>query len=315
MNGLNTLNEAFSELQRRADAAFAGSTEDDGRYLADITLEAADLATAPARGRSRLPLVAASIATVAVVTAGGVGFVLFSRDTASTSGAAGSGSKTVSAVSAAAAKTPATAGSAAFQIPQTPAELAGRFRTVLGTMATFKVTDTGAAETITLPSGPKSVAAGADSHPPTATRADPSASGVPGVPSQPSKSARIDNSAPQKNGAAIVGTLTSAGTTGGFDLQIYQAGAGEKAWCDDPDRADCVVKRLADGSSLAIGNEQLEGAGNGVTYSANLIRPDGVELLMHVSNEASPKGASTVLATHPPLTSQQLTEILTSSLW
>jgi hypothetical protein len=47
---------------------------------------------------------------------------------------------------------------------------------------------------------------------------------------------------------------------------------------------------LTDGSSLAVGREPL--GGGGITYLVNLIRVDGVEILMHLSNEGDPKGAS-----------------------
>jgi hypothetical protein len=121
--------------------------------------------------------------------------------------------------------------------------------------------------------------------------------------------------AAEPNGAAIVGTLTSAGTTGGFDLQIFRASPGSKPMCDDPDRSRCSVRRLADGSWLAVGRERLPNSANGITYQVDLVRSDGVEFLMHVSNERSPKGASDVLATHPPLTTRQMTAIVRSDRW
>jgi hypothetical protein len=91
--------------------------------------------------------------------------------------------------------------------------------------------------------------------------------------------------------------------------------SGGVAWCDNPDPASCTVRRLPDGSSLATSHTALAGAPNGVTYQANLIRPDGVAILMHVSNERSPKGASEVLAPRPPLTVDQLVAIVTSDRW
>jgi hypothetical protein len=119
----------------------------------------------------------------------------------------------------------------------------------------------------------------------------------------------------QAVGAAIVGTLTASGVTGGFDLQIFRDEPGGTAQCDDPDRARCTVRRLADGSSLALGREPLQGARNALTYQVNLVRPDGVEFLMHVSNERDPKGASAVLAARPPLTREQMTAIVVSDRW
>jgi hypothetical protein len=76
-----------------------------------------------------------------------------------------------------------------------------------------------------------------------------------------------------------------------------------------------VVRRLADGSSLAVSREPLQGSRNGVTYQVDLMRADRAEFLMHVSNERDPKGESAVLAAHPPLTTDQMTAIVTSGRW
>lgn len=265
MNDFPTLTDAFTELERRADAALGA--------LVEPTLPVAP------RHRSRLPLVAASAVGVLAVS-GGV--TLF---------ASGGGSHPQASAPpmTSAAHSSTVAAPVAFQIPRTPADLARRFRVVLGDMATFTVTDTGQPANVTLPS-PTMSAAG---------------------PSQPT---RMSNGSAKPNGAAIVGTLTASGVTGGFDLQIFRTAPG-KAWCDDPDRSQCTVRRLADGSSLAVGSEPLQDAAIAVTYQVNLIRTDGVEFLMHVSNEASPKGASVVLAPHPPLTRAQLSAIVTSGRW
>jgi hypothetical protein len=77
----------------------------------------------------------------------------------------------------------------------------------------------------------------------------------------------------------------------------------------------CTVTTLPDGSMLALGHEPLEGAPNGVTYQADLVRSDGVEFLMHLSNERDPKGDSDVLAPQPPLTADQMKSIVTSDRW
>ena len=75
------------------------------------------------------------------------------------------------------------------------------------------------------------------------------------------------------------------------------------------------MRRLDDGSSLATGSEPLQNNADGVTYQADLIRADGVEFLMHVSNERDPKGESAVLGDHPPLSLDQMAQILRSDRW
>jgi hypothetical protein len=116
------------------------------------------------------------------------------------------------------------------------------------------------------------------------------------------------------HGAFITGTITTkSGVTGGFDLQIFQNEPGGKATCEDPGLAICTVRRLDDGSSLATGHEPLDS--NGVTYQADLVRPDGIDLHMHVSNERDPKGGGDVLAAYPPLSIDDMVAIFTSNRW
>jgi hypothetical protein len=263
MNDFPMLTDAFAELERRADTAMSGHAEPT-------------LPVAP-RHRSRLSLVAASAVGVLAVS-GGVAYFA----TAGNAQHQASGPPMTSTAHSSTVPAPST-----FRIPQTPDELARRFRVVLGDTATFTVTDTGQPANITLPSPMMSSAGRA-------------------------LATRVNGATAKPNGAAIVGTLTASGVTGGFDLQIFRTAPGT-AWCDDPDRSHCTVTRLADGSSLAIGREVLSDAG--VTYLVNLIRTDGAEFLMHVSNEASPKGASNLLAAHPPLSREQLTAIVTSDRW
>ncbi|HEV8558433.1 MAG TPA: hypothetical protein VGR06_18840 [Actinophytocola sp.] len=111
-------------------------------------------------------------------------------------------------------------------------------------------------------------------------------------------------------GASITGTLTASGVTGGFDLSSYPLITAER--CDVLDPAHCTMRRLPDGSSLIIGREPLEGAPGSVSYMAELLRADGVDLILYVSNQRSPKGASQKLAAQPPLTTDQLAAIITS---
>jgi hypothetical protein len=273
MADLQTLTDAFVEFERRADAlpSSRSSGEPAGRRHS--------------QHRSRPMLLVATVVAVLAVAAGALG-IARNTDRSDRTGppmqsqgvAAGPGPST-------SASTPAP-----FSIPRTPAELARRFRVVLGDSATFTVTETGA---------------------PVAARV-PAATRSPGAPSVPVATAEPTR---EPHGAAIVGVLTAAGRAGGFDLQIFRESPNQPASCDDPDRSRCTVRRLADGSSLAVGDEPLQGSENGVTYQVNLIRSDGVEFLMHLSNERDPKGASPVLAASPPMTKAQLTALVTSDRW
>lgn len=271
MNSFETLTDAFTELERRADAA----SHESG----DATTRVA------ARHHSCAPLVAASVvATLAV--AGGA--TLLARSGGHGNQAGGpppTAPSRVQSVSTTVAAGPAPT------VPQTADELAARFRAVLGDLATFTVTDTGTPVTISVPAAP--------------TASDPRIASTP-IP--------IDSGTP--NGAAIVGTLTSHGVTGGYDIQMFRSSAGSKAMCDDPDSARCALSKTADGGSLAVGREPLQtGGAGGVTYQVDLVRGDGVEILMHLSNQRDPKGESAVLAPQPPLTTDQMVSIVTSERW
>ncbi|GAB2959958.1 hypothetical protein [Saccharothrix stipae] len=168
---------------------------------------------------------------------------------------------------------------------ENPEVLAERFRAVLGDLATFVVTETGpGASVMTLPEGP-----------PTGAPTDLG----------PKPTTQV--------GAAIVGTLTATGVTGGFDLLMYPGRVGDKAQCDLPEEPGCTVRDLPDGSSLATSQVALEGSG--VTNQVKLIRPDGLVFGMHVSNRQSPKGSGALLGAQPPLTVEQLVRIATSDRW
>lgn len=276
MSDLHTLTDAFTELERRADA-FGAGTDDTPTVLRTTR-------------RSRLPLIAASAAAV-VVVAGGSAWLAHSGGTSGHPGLQAAASRPESPTSAAVEPTtpaaqPTSAAPAAAGLPGTSAQLADRFRAVLAGTATFTVTDTGSAMPMRLPS-------------------------VAGTPTRAKDGLKNLTSA----GAAIVGQLTKDGASGGFDLQWLPNTPGTRAQCDDPDRATCKVQWLADGSSLATGTEPLSGSANGVTYQVDLIRPDGTEFLMHVSNESDPKGQSPVLADQPPLTLNQMVDVVTSPLW
>lgn len=275
MNTLDTLTDAFTELERRADAAT--------QHLGDATTHV------PMRSHSRAPLIAASVVATLAVAGGATLLARSGGHDHQAGGTPPTASPDQLPVSTTVAE-PSVSASSGFSIPETPDDLAARFRAVLGELATFTVTDTGAAVTVSLP--PARVT-----------------SNGPVGQTQP-----IRNVAP--NGAAIFGTLTSNGVTGGYDIQIFQSTPGAKAMCDDPDRSRCTLSSPAGGGSLAVGREPLSTGGpGGVTYQVDLVRSDGVEFLMHVSNERDPKGESPVLAPQPPLTTEQMVSIVTSERW
>lgn len=257
MTDLRTLTDAFTELERRADAA--GSTFE---------------LPAPRRRTPRLVPVAAGLAVAAGLVAGAV---VLTRDPG-----------TQTAGPPVSTTQPPADTSAPVTVIMSPEELADRFRVVLGNLATFEVTETGAPVEMTVPDIP-----GSGDNAPT------------GVPVEVE---------PTPNGAAIVGTLTSAGVTGGFDLQIYRDSSGGSAFCFDAYQP-CVQRTLPDGTQVAFWPMPLNGAPGSVTYTVSVYNPNGRRLLLHLSNQQSPKGQSEKLADQPPLTMEQLVAIATSDLW
>jgi len=260
-SSLTVLADAFTELERRADV---------------VTAEVAFVPPAAARHR-RWPVIAAAAAGVAVVATGAALLAQPSGHSGRT--AAGGRSTPVGSVS----QSTASVSQRDLVVPSSPAEIARRFRTVLGDTATFTVTDTGHAVTVTLPK-------------PTGSSGDLQ------VPKAPPTTA--------PNGAAIVGRLTAGGVTGGYDVQMLKVSDGTKASCDGP--THCSLTKLGNGT-LAIGRIRLEGGG--VTYTGDFVRTDGAEVLLHVSNRESPKGAGPVLGAKPPLSLAQVRAIVMSKLW
>ncbi|MFI9810777.1 hypothetical protein [Saccharothrix variisporea] len=258
MSDLRALNDAFGELERRADVVTAGLPPD-----------------VPARSKSRLvPLAvaAAVIAGLATATA-----LLVPDGPATQQGVAAQGTTTtVAPTTTTTAKTP----------PGTPGELAERFKAILGGTATFTVTESGpGAYRNTVPPPPPNV---------------PRQTDVPLGKGEPL-------------GAALVGQLTAGGVTGGYDLVVYPgADPTQPAQCD-VGSPDCATRTLPDGSTLATDRTQLEGGG--VTHLAHLIRADGLSITIHVSNRQNPKGMGGLTADQPPLTVEQLVEIVTSDRW
>ena len=235
---------------------------------------------APRTG-SRLVPVAATIVAVAGLAAGAALLV------PSGNHATQAGSPPPAKSSAA---QPAASSSGAPAVPTSTQELADRFRAVLGGTATFTLTD---------------LTPGAVPHgsPPASAGRMPGASFIP-----------IDPPDPATAGATIVGTLTMSGVTGGFYLSVSRASPGQTPMCADLDRATCTTRTLADGSLVAIGQEHTDPP-NGVLYMIDLIRPDGVQLLMNVSNERNTQGGSEILAAQPPMTVEQMLAVVSSDRW
>lgn len=294
MNDFRTLTDAFDELERRADAHGEHPTP------------------APGPQHRRALLVAATVVAVAAL-ATGTAVLADDHDPHSAAGG-GAGPTSQPSPDAPVARqrqtpTPTPVAQhhrpkpnsaiAGVQVPQDPDQLISEFQAVLSSSATFTVTDKegGSSASARVPAVPSSTRSTSGGHLHRIRHAS-------------------DNTS-QDRDIFITGVLTSADhVSGGYDLQILNTGAGATAMCDDPDRALCDTSTLPDGSTLALGREPLqEGPAGGVTYQADLVTPDGVEVLMHVSNERDPKGASTLLAPNPPLTRDQLKAIVTSDQW
>lgn len=237
-------------------------------------------AAPPARHRmSRLVPVAATVVVVAGLAAGAVWLV--PGDNAGTR----AGSPPTS--------TSPTADSAP-NAPRTPEELIDRFKAVLGDTATFTVTESGpGAVEATLPPGPDT------------DRAPSDVSGRQEAPASDQGTVK---------GAAIVGTLTAGGVTGGFDLLTYPALPSDKPSCEGLSPEKCTVSTLPDGTLMRVDTtDDLEGGGT--TYHVVVLHADGNLFEMHVSNQRSAKGASDKLGAQPPLTTDQMVTILTSDRW
>jgi ferric-dicitrate binding protein FerR (iron transport regulator) len=276
MNTLRTLHDAFSALEERADATALHS----------------DYAAPERPPRPRLaPPLAAAAAVLAV--AAGVAAWQASRD--------GHPARVPAAGGSSRASTSAAYPVARFRPPSTVNGLTAKARSILGDTATI---------TIDPKRSSACGAALATAPTPTPTRTSVAATLPRGTykPPLPKPAGQAECS-----GAAIVGTLTSAGMTGGFDLGVYRASPGDAPICDA--KATCTPRTLPDGSRLTTSTWHDSEVPGGMTYKVNLIRPDGGEILFHLSTEHDPKGASVVTASHVPLTIAQLTAFVTSDRW
>ena len=302
MTDLRTLYDAFEELERRADTVSAAE-----HAAAPATGDAVRLSPAgprPERPRWAAPLVAA--VALLVVAGGGTAWWRVSSDqpsrTPAGAGQLSASQATPSSNAPSRAATPAT-----YVPPHTAAELTAKARAILGGLASITVTDTGT-----------NLAA---STPPSATPANSSAASRtrPASPVTIGPGPIIIGSSPTgggyyDGGSAIVGIMTAAdGTRGGFDLDLWSALPAGPSACDEGEH--CTTSTEPDGSSLSVGTWRDPSVAGGLTWSVNYVRPDGASFAVHISNEASPKGESKVLAPRPPLTLTQLIAFVRSDLW
>ncbi|MFN2560294.1 MAG: hypothetical protein ABR571_03205 [Jatrophihabitans sp.] len=278
MTDLSILRDAFDALEERADAACAAAPA-----IMDFQ---------PAR-RPTWALAPVGAAVAVVATAAVVVVWQQSGSNRPTGTPAGASTAAVPPLSSA-ASTPAATPTATEQFPpSTGAALTEKVREILAGTATIAVTETDVPGGVTLsvPSGP----------PPS----DASPAIVVGSP--------VKLPSGGGSGPSIVGTLTAGGRTGGFQVVAYQADPGSKAMCDGG--TDCSVRALADGTSLAVGSWHDDQVSGGVTYQVEAVRPDGREVLLHLSTERDPKGHSTRIASALPLTVAQMTALVTSDRW
>lgn len=294
MNTLHNLHDAFTTLEERADAAHA--------VPPDFTVS-----VSPARpGLTRFAAPAAAAAAVVSVAAGVTVWQSSQHSghagpPANRSAAHGPSSPTPSQ--------PTHSRSGRYQPPSTAAELEAKTRAVLGGLATITVDPSrssgcGAMGGAVPPSRSSSRNPGST---PNSSTPNPAV-----TPTTPSLDVRPNQTA--CSGAAIGGTLTSDGRTGGFDLDVFATSPGDKARCDD-DGGSCSVHTRPDGSTLAVGVWHDRNVAGGVTYQVQLNRRDGAVILIHLSNESDPKGMSAVTAPRVPLSTDQLTTFVASKQW
>ena len=264
MSQIETLHEAFAELERRADLMAERAAVDEPDEPAPV------LDVAPAHRRPRIarrgPMLAAAAVAVAAVTIPTTLLLGHDGHHSTTPGARPLPTVTAPAAPVQKAPPPATHTTATTHaakpvVPTTPAALARKLREALAGTATFTYTAL--------------------------------------VPHEP----------------VIGGILTdkASGRQGGFDLQIAVGSPGDQAQCEDPGTSHCTVSSLPDGSSLSVGRESPGGGAE--LYLVNLVRPDGVTLLMHVSNQTDPKGSGAILGSKPPLTTKRIVAVLRSKVW
>jgi hypothetical protein len=286
MNTLHTLRDAFEKLEERADAAHV--------VPPDFTVRPAGRPHRSNLARYGAP---AAAAAAVVAVAGGVTLWQHGHGGAIAHQPAADGSTSV-APSTPARSTPKRP--ARYVPPSTVGQLEAKTRAILGRLATITVdpnrsTDCGATQ-ISLPPAPGKV---------TVRLPNGATTSVPTVPSLAPNS--------DCSGAALGGSLTSAGRTGGFDLDVFTASPGSTARCDES--TTCITRRLANGSTVATSTWADGSVPGGVTYQVEVVRPDGADVLMHLSTETNPKGESSVSSSQVPLTLAQMTTFAASDRW
>ncbi len=295
MSNLRTLREAFEELEHRADTVAVPAREvAAGREERGPTV--------PAHRRAARGLAPAAAVVVIAVSAA-VWQTTRSGEPASHPAAGSIASSPVGPPSrphsggGTASEPPSPPRPAGrFQPPTTAAQLTAQARAILAGTATIAVTNS-------MPPAP-------DLPTPTVTPT-PTTPNAPGA--GPGQRSRVKVPVYAGSGAAIVGTLTAAGQTGGFQLNVSLAPPGGKAVCDEG--TGCSVREFGDGSTLAVGTWRDAQVPDGVTYHVEVVRPDGADVSMHLSTERDPKGQSTVTASHVPLTIAQMIGFVTSYRW
>lgn len=274
MTDLRTLREAFDELESRADAAPA----------------AAPSLVRPERAARRPARLAPFAAAGALAATAAVVVIWQQADSPARQAAAGQPNARLTA-----AATTTGAPASGYQPPTAGAQLAEQARAILGATATITVTDSSGSA-----SGAPAKSTGQVR---VATKGGGPAEQIPAISGEPGAN----------SGAAIVGTLTAAGLTGGFDLNVFATTPGSKAHCDAD--TDCSVRTLTDGSSLAVGSWHDDTMPGGLTYQVEMVRADGADILFHLSTEQDPKGQSAVTASQLPLTLAQMTDFVSSERW
>ena len=284
MNTLHTLHDAFETLEERADAVHAVPPDFAVRR-----------ASRPARSKLARYGAPAAAAAAVVAVAGGVTLWQHGQSARPAHQPAANGSTSV---------TPSTPARAVperptrYVPPSTAAQLEAKARAVLGNLATISVD----------PNRSSDCGALRISVPPAPGKAT-----VPHHGAGPSLPVLASNDPNACSGAAIGGSLTSAGRTGGFDLDVFATSPGSTAKCDG--LPTCATRRLPNGSTLATSTWHDSSVPGGVTSQVEVIHPDGADVLMHLSTESDPKGQSPVSTSQMPLTLDQMAAFAGSDRW
>lgn len=278
MTNLEPLHDVYAELERRADAVTARLTTEQ-------------LLRTPTRHRPRALLVAATVVGI-VALAGGI--TVFAYDSTSHTQRSGSNQHSIAPATHGAPTSGATATSLSGPRTAEPITsmsdphqieraIVDRYEQVFGDAVSIELMIEGMS--------------GVD----TAFELARDGSAVVVSPNAPHAAF----------GWYVRGVLSADGVKGGFDLAINVDGPHAAPSCEL--LTDCTVSDLPDGSTLAAGQVPLDS--DGVTYVVDLVRADGLEFILRVSNERNPSGDSIMLDSVPPLTIEQMVQIVTDSRW